>query len=138
MCVSWRNVSHTHPPFHGLRNPIHTVHVQMIFFTPLHGVQTPFPPNFFRLPNHLFSLSRCSYICIPHKMFLHFRERLENVFYIKCFYILCSVSNVAMVSLLTLLYVLRSFHKMFLHFRERLQNVFTFYARSPMSPWSHG
>ena len=32
---------------------------------------------------------------------------------IKCFYILCSVSNVAMVSLLTLLYVLRSFHKMF-------------------------
>ena len=32
---------------------------------------------------------------------------------IKCFNILCSVFNVAMVSLLTLLYVLRSFHKMF-------------------------
>ena len=74
VCVSWKSFCNAHPPCHGLRNPIHTVHVQMIFFTPLHGVQTPFPPNFFRLPNHLFSLSRCSYICIPHKMFLHFRE----------------------------------------------------------------
>jgi len=29
-----------HPLFHGLRIPIHTVHVQMKFFTPLHVVQT--------------------------------------------------------------------------------------------------
>ena len=112
MCVSWRNVSHVHSTFHGLRNPIHTVHVQMIFFTPFHVVQTHSHQTFSGYRSHIFhqllllclySPIKCFYILgncwlngslqrSPHKMF---------------FNILCSVFNVAMVSWLTLLYVLR-------------------------------
>ena len=59
----------------------------------------PFPTHSIPLLNTLFSLSCCSYFCIPHKMFLHFRKLLENGS------------------------LQRSPHKMFLHFMERLPHV---------------
>jgi len=73
VCVSWRNVSHAHSLFHGLRNPLDTDHVRMSFFTPFHVVQPQFPPNFFRLPNHLFSLSCCPYICLRSSLLTKMR-----------------------------------------------------------------
>ena len=95
--MSWRNFCNVHPPFHGLRIPLDTHHVQMIFFTPLHGVQTPFPSHSIPHPNHSFPLSCHSYVCIPHKLFLHFMELLQNGS------------------------LPRSPHKMFLHFMLGLQ-----------------
>ena len=54
VCVSGRNVSHAHPLFHGLRNPIHTVHVQMIFLHATAWRSNPIPTKLFQATDHTF------------------------------------------------------------------------------------
>ena len=135
------------PPFHGLRRDDDADPVPMIFFTPCHVVQTPFPTHSIPLLNTLFSLSchpifvfpiKCFYILGNCWKMVHSSVHPIKCFYIlgncykmcpiKCFYILCSVSNVAMVSLLTLLYVLQCRHGI----------MADIVVCASMSPWSHG
>ena len=59
----------------------------------------PIPNTLYSATEHTLFPKLPPYICIPHKMFLHFRELLENGS------------------------LQRSPHKMFLHFMERLPNV---------------
>ena len=54
VCVSWKSFCNAHPPLHGLRIPLDTHHVQMIFFTPLHVVQTHSHHTLCRYRSHTF------------------------------------------------------------------------------------
>ena len=99
VCVSWRSFCNAHPPFSwAAHSTLYRPRSDVV----LHAIScrsNPFPTHSIPLLNTLFSLSCCSYFCIPHKMFLHFRKLLENGS------------------------LQRSPHKMFLHFMERLPNV---------------
>ena len=78
VCVSWKSFCNAHPPCHGLRNPIHTVHVQMIFLHATAWRSNPIPNTLYSATEHTLFPKLPPYICIPPKMFLHFRELLEN------------------------------------------------------------
>jgi len=56
-CVSLRSFCNAQPPFHGLRIPLDTHHVQMSFFHAMSCRSNPFPTHSAPHPKHLFSPS---------------------------------------------------------------------------------
>ena len=79
VCVSWRSFIMFIHLF--MDCAIHWIHITFRWSFSRHFMSfSTFPTHSVQATDHTFSLSCHSYVCIPHKMFLHFRELLVTGF----------------------------------------------------------